>query len=524
MFELNFLNNIMPKLLKKSIIIISIIILLALAAGIYFARGKKTPPEFVVAKRGNLIQEVSVTGRVKPAESVDLAFEKGGKVSATYVDVGKQVSAGEILVILESADLFAQLKQAEANIKAEQARLNELKAGTRQEDIDVQKVKVENYKIALEDAKNNLIDKIQDGYTKADDAVRSKTDQLFINPGTNSPQLTSLLVVDLQLEANLEEGRLLVEDVLSGWKSRLNGLEASSDLNLYINEAKQNLNQIKNFLDKVGLTVNGAITHNGLSQTVLDGWKSDVSTARTNINTAINNITAAEEKLKTSQSNLDLAEQELKLKEAGTVPEVISAQEAKLDSAVASAENLQAQIQKTILRAPISGVVTKQETKAGEIVSANTLVVSIISVSQFEIEANVPEADIAKVKIGDDARVTLDAYGNDVIFELKTIAIDPAETIVEGVATYKVTFQFIENDERIKSGMTANIDILTAKRENVIIIPQRAVITKNGDAIVRLLDNNAQREEKIKTGLVGSDGNIEILEGINEEDKVITSF
>lgn len=514
----------MKKLIKRPIFIIPTLIIIGLLIGgySYFTRVKNPTYDFVLAKKGNLVQEVSVTGRVKPSESVNLAFESGGRVSAVYADVGKQVSSGEILVSLENDDLRAQLKQAEANIKAEQAKLDELKNGTRQEDIDVQKVKVENYKVALGDAKNNLIDKLQDAYTKSDDAVRNKTDQLFTNPKTENPQLTSLLVVDLQLETDLENGRLLIESKLIGWKSHLDELVISSDFSAYLSEAKQNLNQIKDFLDEAGLAVNSATTHTNLSQTVLDGWKSDVSTARTNINTAISNVTAAEEKLKTSQSSLDLAEQELKLKEAGTVPEEILAQEAKLSSVVASAESIQVKIQKTILRAPIEGIVTNQDAKVGEIVPANTAVVSIISASQFKIEANIPEADIAKVKISDLADVTLDAYGSDIVFPATVTAIDPAEKIIEGVATYKTTLQFTQKDERIKSGMTANVDIFTGRRDNVIVIPQRAVITKDGEKTVKVLDGKIIKEVKVKTGLGGSDGNIEVINGVKEGDKVVT--
>jgi HlyD family secretion protein len=144
---------------------------------------------------------------------------------------------------------------------------------------------------------------------------------------------------------------------------------------------------------------------------------------------------------------------------------------------------------------------------------------------KFEIEANIPEADIAKIKISNPAKITLDAYGSNVFFEAKVVKIDPAETIIEGVATYKTTLQFSGNDERVKSGMTANIDILTAKAENVIAIPQRAVAQKeNGDKIVKILkDDGVVEERKVTTGLKGSDGNIEITEGIQEGEKIITS-
>jgi multidrug efflux pump subunit AcrA (membrane-fusion protein) len=98
--------------------------------------------------------------------------------------------------------------------------------------------------------------------------------------------------------------------------------------------------------------------------------------------------------------------------------------------------------------------------------------------------------------------------------------------MIEGVATYKITMQFVKKDERLKSGMTANIDILADERENVFYVPQRAVLSKNGDKMVKILSDEksgAITEVAVKTGLRGSDGNIEITDGIREGDKVITS-
>lgn len=501
----------MNKFLKKPVVIISAVIVIILVIGGYFYfKPKKSSYEFVVAKMGELMQEVSVTGNVKPAEKVDLAFEKSGKVVWIGVEVGDRVSAGQTLIQIANADLIAQLKQAEANVKAQKAKLEELKKGTRSEEIQVYETKVENAKTALEDAKKNLDDKLEDAYTKADDAIRNKIDQFFSNPRTSQPQI-NFTVADSQLKTDIEWGRFLVEGMLVSWNPA---------------EANKNLNQISSFLDKISLAVNNLTPNAGLSQATIDTWKADVFTARTNINTAINNLSGAEEKFRTAESNLTLAENELVLEKAGVVTEQITNQEAQVEQAEANVKNIQAQIEKTIIRSPLNGVVTKKDIKVGEIVSANAVAISVMSDAKFEIEANIPEADIAKIKVGHSAKITLDAYGNDVLFEARVIKIDPAETVIEGVATYKTTLQFIKEDDRIKSGMTANIDILTAKREKVIVIPQRAVAQKeNGDKIVKILkDDGVIEERKVATGLKGSDGNIEIIEGINEGDKVITSL
>ena len=191
-----------------------------------------------------------------------------------------------------------------------------------------------------------------------------------------------------------------------------------------------------------------------------------------------------------------------------------------MESAEASVLNLQAQLAKTVIRSPIAGIVTKQDAKAGEIAGAGIVLTSVISDAKYEIEANVAEADIAKIKIGDEANITLDAYGNDIVFTATAASIDPAETIIDGVPTYRTTLQFKENDARIKSGMTANTDISGAKREDVLYISGRAISGKGASKTVNLIEGETAREVNIETGLRGSNGDVEIISGLKEGDKV----
>jgi len=79
----------------------------------------------------------------------------------------------------------------------------------------------------------------------------------------------------------------------------------------------------------------------------------------------------------------------------------------------------------------------------------------------------------------------------------------------------------VKKDGRIKPGMTANISVKGPSRENVLVLPQRAVISKNGNRFVRVLNGKEIFETEIKTGLRGSDGNVEITEGLKDGDIVI---
>ncbi|HEY4528069.1 MAG TPA: hypothetical protein VJL09_03435, partial [Candidatus Paceibacterota bacterium] len=149
----------------------------------YFLRNDGAGTEIVTASSGDLVQEVSVTGKVKPAQSVELGFDRSGRISGVFSQVGERVFAGKTLVSLYNADLVAQLREAEANLKAEEAKLEELKRGTRPEDIRVQEAK-------LAEAEEDLADKLTSGYTAADDAIRNKVDVFFSNPRSANPQLS----------------------------------------------------------------------------------------------------------------------------------------------------------------------------------------------------------------------------------------------------------------------------------------------------------------------------------------------
>ncbi|OHA09457.1 MAG: hypothetical protein A3B37_02020 [Candidatus Sungbacteria bacterium RIFCSPLOWO2_01_FULL_59_16] len=489
-------------------IVIALLAALVLAGGgfLYFGRSSEERYEIFTARRGNLVQEVSVTGQVRSAERVDLAFERSGRVSRVAVAIGERVSGGQTLIALENADLAATLAEAEASVKVEQANLAELRRGTRPEEIAVEEADVRL-------ARQALFAALFDAYTTADDAVRNRADQFFSSPQSANPQI-NFAVTDPRLESNIESMRFALEGRLTAWRAALDDLSAESDLDAAAAAAAEHLGAVRDFLELAVLALNDVRPTAALSQTTIDGYKSAISTARSNITGVVADLSAAE-------SKLFVEERELVLKRAGATLEELAAQEARLEQARAKAANAEAELAKTILRAPFAGVVVKQEADVGEIFPANEPAVSLTAASRFKIEAFIPEADFAKVAVGHPARVTLDAYGEEVLFEASVAAVDPAETMIEGVATYKATLQFAREDGRLRPGMTANIDIITAERESVIFVPHRAVITRDGATFIRAIEGEAIRELPVRTGIGGSDGLIEISEGLREGDQVV---
>jgi len=569
---------------KKKYLFLVLIIIVIVFLIYFFTKEKEQEYDVISVERGDLTQEVSVIGRVEPVNSVDLAFEKSGRVSKVNIDIGNQVVIGQSLVELDNNDLTAQLsqdqaalesaqaglKQYEAALNAEKAKLDELKVGAKLEEIQVVETKVSNAEKTLADARLNLEnvnnkadidllnlyngvdDILNDAYFKADDALNKQIDDLFSNDTSDNPTIT-FSTSDSQSKIDIEQGRIIVEQALLSFKAEID-LLSSLDLEQALISGGEYLVTIRDFLNRLNDAVN---TATGLSSTVLGVYKTNINTARTNVNTVItninnqkqliaaqkitnqNNINTAQTGINTAQSALTLASDELILKRSGATKEQIMAQESKIEQAEsnitsqkaqvrqsrAKIENVQAQLAKTILRSPINGVVIEQGAKIGEIISLNALVVSIISETDFEIKSNVPEADIAKIGLNNLAKVTLDAYGSDIEFDTKVTNINPAEKIIEGVATYQVTLNFINKDERIKSGMTADVNILTAEKKDVLMIPSRTILKRNGEKFVKLLiDKEGEKivkEANVETGLKGVGGKIEIIKGLELGDQIV---
>src|SRR3989338_4075147 len=148
----------------KKLVIIIAVLALAIGSSVYFYFSRDTGPKFEFAVVGlrDVTREVSVTGRVKPVESVELAFERTGRVQNVYSRVGDEVRAGQTLVKLDDSELLAGLSQSEADVKSKKAKLDELNRGTRPEELRLKELAVYNAEISLEDAKKNLADKMQD--------------------------------------------------------------------------------------------------------------------------------------------------------------------------------------------------------------------------------------------------------------------------------------------------------------------------------------------------------------------------
>lgn len=258
-------------------------------------------------------------------------------------------------------------------------------------------------------------------------------------------------------------------------------------------------------------------------------YENAVKTAKNSLATAKVNgeqeITFAESKVDSSREALYVVQAQLNQTLAPANKYDIALNEAKVRQAQAVLDSIVKKIDNSIIKSPISGTVTKINYEAGEQATVGAAVVSLLGVNNFEIEVLISEADITKVEEKDVARITLDAYGEDIVFKGEVTFIEPAETVIQDVIYYKVTVNFAPEEKTVKSGMTANIIITTDLKEDVIIMPGRAVIERNGyGKFARVLKDNLVEERQVEIGLRGDEGLVEVISGVNPGELVVTSI
>lgn len=200
-----------------------------------------------------------------------------------------------------------------------------------------------------------------------------------------------------------------------------------------------------------------------------------------------------------------------------------AAQQALVEKSQIAQSISQENIDDASIFSPIDGIVIASNYQQGEIANPGAVAISVIT-KDLVIESKVPESDIVKLGIGQHAKITFDALSDEDVFDSEVIEIDPASTTIQDVVYYNIKLKLDSADERIKPGMTANIDIKTSQRENAIIVPMRAIKSDGDKKYVEVLKKVENVTEKvyIVTGLEGDEGMVEVKSGLKGGEKVVT--
>ena len=218
------------------------------------------------------------------------------------------------------------------------------------------------------------------------------------------------------------------------------------------------------------------------------------------------------------------------------------------ETAAASYDEAQSNVEKTTLVSPMSGVVLGDPVSVGTLVTAGvnnpTVIMMIGDVSKKIVKVKVDETDIGEVKVGQNATFTVDAFPNRTFtasvskigqLSTSTSTISPssssstsssttASSSSSSVVYYYVTLNVDDPEDLLKVDMTARVNIKTGEKNDALLIPLSALKTSASGQYVSVLRSNGETENvSVSTGLTSNE-NVEIVNGLQEGDQLVVSY
>ncbi|MFH0912466.1 MAG: HlyD family efflux transporter periplasmic adaptor subunit [Patescibacteria group bacterium] len=519
--------------MKARYIIIPVVVLVALALttwALVKTFSQQVQYDLFAIRRGAVTKTVSVAGSVVSDQKFELGFLSPGIVAEVKVQVGDQVKAGDLLVTLDTSVLREQANQARASVSAASALLSKTRNHLRPADVNVLNQSLASARIALETAQKNL----QDAYRSRD--VDANNSSVAVNSAENAYQ-NALNAYNARLAA-IDQGLVMAQVALANATNALNSTQNSYNqiLNLYnlgqvglaeLQQAQAALSTANSAYISARAAYDSAIGQANLEKAMaagsVDAARSQFDSARAAYNSASTGldikINMAQNSLRAAEASYNLAYAQYQQSLSPALGADISSASAQVAASAAAVRVIETQIAKASLTAPIDGVITAVNVTSHEISPMTAPAVVLETAGTFQIEAYVSEVDIERVLPGADVKITFDAI--DQLEVHGTVAeIDPAATVLLGVVNYKVTIALPTAVAGLKSAMSADMDILTDQRDNVLFVPRNALTRTDGGYQVKILDGKTKVERTVQVGLLG-DTEAEILSGINEGDQII---
>lgn len=489
---------------RKYVIWAVALALVAAAIWFFFFSGPGAQKEPFVARAGEFVNQISVSGKIVAGQNVDLSFESPGIIRGVYVKVGDTVSSGKLLASQDTAQLYAQASQMQAGIDLQKAKLAQLLAGSAPEDI---KIKEDAVSAAKQDLQTTYASAVS-SLTSAYNSMYNAYNVIVYTRSTYFNQPDQAGIKMQQIKSDVEVSLAAAQIALDSARMNTENTSISIDqMTAQLNLLYANLKLVRDLADQGIYSANISTTD-----------KASLDTQRANINVSLTAILSSKQSIVSDKAGVVQAQNALEAIKAAPRVTDTAVYDAQIKQAKAQLDEIYAQINKKQVVAPISGTITMVNAKTGSIMGSTDVAVSIISTGKFQIESYVPEIYISSVKIGNEAEVTLDAYGAQEKFPAKVVFIDPSQTQKDGVSTYKTTLEFVDDDGGLKDGMSANVVIITNKKQNVISVPQGLIKVRDGKKFLQVQQGEEIMEKEVVTGDISSSGQVEIVTGLKEGD------
>jgi HlyD family secretion protein len=474
------------------------------------SRAAADAPATTVVQRGVLVATVAGSGSVAAEQSLNLPFASAGTVDEVLVKDGDTVKAGQELARLDDRAAQLQVESAQSSLDSAMARLQQTQQGNaRAEDLAAADAQ-------LAAAQANY-DKATKGGTAADRAAaqaavksaQAAYDAAVKAAGSSTSQLEAARAALEKTENALKQAQANYDRVASAPDiGRRPESLALQNATVDHDQALANYNALLN-------------TAGTDAQSRIASASAQLAQAKANLN----KLTPSAEDLAAAQANLDQAKATVaKLTAPATALDQQIAQSA-VSQAEAALKQAQLALGNAVLKAPFDGIVAQVSIVPGSVASAATPALRLINRNPLHVDLRLSENDVAQVSMGQDVTLTIQSLG-DWNTAGKVSYIAPAADNNNGLVTYAVRVSFPGDDARVKVGMTADLKIVTQRKDNALLVPNTALLPKGSGRVVQIpivdaKGNPGTQEVDVQTGL--TDGvQTEITSGLQERQAVIT--
>jgi len=240
----------------------------------------------------------------------------------------------------------------------------------------------------------------------------------------------------------------------------------------------------------------------------------NVEKAKFAIQAAQENIEAeksSERGIEMQKNKIALMASSLELAKANL--EQISMKEKDIETAQASVnrseiqlENVQDKLADTLVTAPLTGTILTKNVEEGQVISSKISsvaaegapLVTMADLEKIYVNTDVDETDIGKVKVGQLVEITVDAFPNQV-FDGEVLRIAPQGKVIQNVTTFEVITEIKGDTNILKPGMNAEVKIMAASANNVLLVPNEAILDVRGNKMVRVVGE--ERPRSVETGV-----------------------
>lgn len=467
------------------------------ALALFFGISKSNQADMGVTelvKRTSLARTVLASGTVISKTDLALSFQTTQIVQSITVSVGDTVKKGQILATLSNASEQAAVKSARGGLLAAQARYKKILEGASSEDVALAEV-------ALKNAQNDKGPQTAKQKLYSTGLVAKPFDSLS---APNAPIVSGTYTGEkgqytITFDVNEPRGKI----------ARFSGIESGD---IFVSST------VPQSLGTKGLYIMFPATFSAVNSMQ---WTISIPNTESIEYPAV--AAAYQQALDSYTASVNTAQAQLAVKRASARQVDIDAATADIVTAQAAVDAAVAVLEKTIIRSPADGTVTKVAINIGDTVKANDTAIVVQDIQQLYIEANVNESNIANIVSGQPVQVTYDAFGAGTMYQATVSSVDLSPTVVDGIVNYKIK-AVITDSTNIKPGMTANLSIQTAYIPDALVIPERVIAQKDGVKTVQVFVGGDRSDKTISrtitTGLRGDGSMVEVTSGLVEGEKV----